>query len=83
MAREKNQKKQMELQKRKSAHEKGSNKGMSLEQRKQRYNMFKVDYEISFSRTSLYNSDIYILVYRDADLMREKQRRAAMEKQCS
>lgn len=37
LAREKNQKKQLELAKRKAANDKGSNKGMSLEQRKQRY----------------------------------------------
>lgn len=36
LAREKNMKKQIELQKRKAANEKNSNKGMSLEQRKQR-----------------------------------------------
>ncbi|XP_018901806.1 putative SERF-like protein [Bemisia tabaci] len=48
LAREKNQKKQLELAKRKAANDKGSNKGMSLEQRKQ----------------------------RDADQMREKQRKA-------
>lgn len=37
LAREKNMKKQVEIQKRKAAHDKNSNKGMTLEQRKQRY----------------------------------------------
>ncbi|RZF32962.1 hypothetical protein LSTR_LSTR000832 [Laodelphax striatellus] len=36
LAREKNQKKQLELQKRKGISDKGQNKGMTLEQRKQR-----------------------------------------------
>lgn len=48
LAREKNQKRQLELQKKKAANDKNSNKGMTLEQRKQ----------------------------RDAELMREKQRKA-------
>lgn len=39
LAREKNMKRQVELQKRKCANSKGSNKGMSLEQRKQRYSI--------------------------------------------
>ncbi|XP_073994042.1 putative SERF-like protein [Rhodnius prolixus] len=48
LAREKNQKRQQEMQKKKSSNDKNSNKGMTLEQRKQ----------------------------RDAELMREKQRKA-------
>ncbi|XP_022191856.1 putative SERF-like protein [Nilaparvata lugens] len=48
LAREKNQKKQQELAKRKGISDKGTNKGMTLEQRKQ----------------------------RDAELMREKQKKA-------
>lgn len=48
LAREKNQKRQQEMQKKKAANDKTSNKGMTLEQRKQ----------------------------RDAELMREKQRKA-------
>lgn len=36
LAREKNQKKQSELAKKKAANDKNSNKGMTLEQRKQR-----------------------------------------------
>lgn len=48
VAREKNQRKQLELQKKKAANDKHSNKGISLEQRKA----------------------------RDAEAMREKQRKA-------
>lgn len=36
LAREKNLKKQQEIQRRKAANEKGTNKGMTLEQRKER-----------------------------------------------
>lgn len=36
LAREKNQKRQQEMQKKKSSNDKNSNKGMTLEQRKQR-----------------------------------------------
>ncbi|XP_046662132.1 modifier of protein aggregation 4 [Homalodisca vitripennis] len=36
LAREKNQKKQQEINKKKAANDKNSNKGMTLEQRKQR-----------------------------------------------
>ncbi|XP_014251000.1 putative SERF-like protein [Cimex lectularius] len=52
LAREKNQKKQKELERRKGANEKGTNCGLSLEQRKQ----------------------------RDADAMREKQKKAMSSK---
>ncbi|XP_075216634.1 putative SERF-like protein [Lycorma delicatula] len=55
LARERNLKKQLELQKKKGANDKGPNKGMTLEQRKQ----------------------------RDAELMREKQRKAMAQKDCS
>lgn len=54
VAREKNQRKQLELQKKKAANDKSSNKGISLEQRKA----------------------------RDAELMREKQRKA-MQKEAA
>lgn len=54
IAREKNQRKQIELQKKKAANDKSSNKGISLEQRKA----------------------------RDAEAMREKQRKA-MQKEAT
>lgn len=54
VAREKNQRKQLELQKKKAANDKSSNKGISLEQRKA----------------------------RDAEVMREKQRKA-MQKEAA
>lgn len=42
LAREKNQKKQQEIAKKKGISDKGSNQGLTLEQRKQRYNVHTI-----------------------------------------
>lgn len=67
LAREKNAKKALELQKNKSAAEKEGNKGLTLEARKQRY----TSNSLSLTRSVFTYS---FSTHRDADMMREKQR---------